>query len=85
MRNRHKTQVSYNDWVINQFLKLCIMLKNILKLEGAQELSKKEQKEIKGQGFNDLLACRCPNTGVIVIGHGDNCNQLINILCELDS
>jgi hypothetical protein len=59
------------------------MLKNILNLEGAQELSKKEQKLINGKG-GDILACRCPN-GTVVVGHADSCSTLINLLCELDS
>jgi hypothetical protein len=33
---------------LTKLLKLCIMLKNILKLEGAQELTEIEQKVIKG-------------------------------------
>jgi hypothetical protein len=40
--------VSINDWVNNQFFKLNIMLKNILKLNGAQQLSKNDQKEVFG-------------------------------------
>lgn len=40
--------MSLNDWVIKQFLKQNIMLKNILKLNGAQQLSKNEQKEVNG-------------------------------------
>jgi len=34
--------------VLINFLKTIIMLKNILKLEGAQKLTKKEQKKING-------------------------------------
>lgn len=34
------------------YLKIEIMLKNILKLEGVQELNKNEQKELKGGIFN---------------------------------
>lgn len=59
------------------------MLKNILKLQGAKELSKSEQKSINGKG-GDLLACLCPD-GQMVVGHADNCNQLINAFCALDS
>ncbi|MCV9930052.1 hypothetical protein OIU83_20495 [Flavobacterium sp. LS1R49] len=45
------------------------MLKNILKLEGAQELTKKEQKSISGSASElvcqrpDILIC-CPDTGL---------------------
>ena len=60
------------------------MLNNILNLEGAQQLSKGEQKLINGKGDSDILACRCPN-GSVVVGHADNCATLINLLCELDS
>ena len=35
------------------------MLKNILKLEGAQELTKKEQLKIKGNGGIAYIIC-CP-------------------------
>jgi hypothetical protein len=59
------------------------MLKNILKLEGAQQLSKSEQKAVKGKG-GELMACRCPN-GTLVVGHADDCSSLINHFCELDS
>lgn len=59
------------------------MLKNILKLEGAVELSRSAQKEIKGSG-DDLIACRCPD-GSLVIGHADDCQSLINQFCALDS
>jgi hypothetical protein len=41
-----------------------IMLKNILQLEGAQELTKNEQKSISGAGVCqgiDILIC-CPDT-----------------------
>jgi hypothetical protein len=34
--------------ILTKFIKLYIMLKNILKLEGAQKLTKNEQKSIKG-------------------------------------
>jgi len=41
--------VSLKDWNSNQkFFKTLIMLKNILNLAGAEQLSKKEQKTIKG-------------------------------------
>jgi hypothetical protein len=40
--------MSQNDWVIKQFLKQNIMLKNILNLNGAQQLSKNEQKVVNG-------------------------------------
>lgn len=60
------------------------MLKNILNLEGVQEINKNEQKAIIGKGNFDILACRCPD-GTIVVGHADNCGSLITILCELDS
>jgi hypothetical protein len=40
--------VSKNDWVLTKYLKIIIMLKIILKLEGAQKLTKIEQKSIKG-------------------------------------
>ena len=49
----------YNDWIIKQLLNSNIMLKNILKLNGAQLLSKNEQKSINGAGgrylCNDTL------------------------------
>ncbi|MGH2665553.1 hypothetical protein [Flavobacterium sp.] len=60
------------------------MLKNILKLQGAKELSKNEQKAINGKGEGDLLACRCPD-GQLVVAHGDNCAQVINAFCAQES
>jgi hypothetical protein len=45
--------VSQNGWGINQILKTIIMLKNILKLEGAQKLTKGEQKSINGGNVKD--------------------------------
>jgi hypothetical protein len=42
--------------VIIKLLKLYIMLKNILKLEGTQKLTKNEQKQIDG----GLLIRKCP-------------------------
>lgn len=42
------------------------MLKNILKLEGAQELSKKEQKNIKGSEKAMALNCYCLDSGIKV-------------------
>ena len=59
------------------------MLKNILKLDGAQELSKEMQKSVKGMG-GDIIACRCPD-GSLVVGHGDDCSYLIDHFCLLDS
>ncbi|TGD59656.1 hypothetical protein [Flavobacterium humi] len=59
------------------------MLKNILKLDGAKELSKNEQKSINGKG-GDLLACRCDN-GQLVVGHADNCKQLTDAFCPQES
>lgn len=58
------------------------MLKNILNL-GAQQLTRNEQKAIKGKG-GDLLACRCPD-GTLVVGHADNCSTLVNQFCAQDS
>jgi len=50
--------VPQNDWGINQILKTIIMLKIILKLEGAQELTKNEQKSINGgTGPGGSFAC----------------------------
>jgi hypothetical protein len=40
--------------VLTKLLNLYIMLKNILKLEGAQKLSKNEQKSING-GLKDCI------------------------------
>ncbi len=40
------------------------MLKNILKLEGAQQLSKKEQKEISGGFVAMAYNCYCLETGI---------------------
>lgn len=59
------------------------MLKNILKLQGAKELSKTEQKAINGKG-GDLLACRCDD-GQLVVGHADNCKQLTDMFCAQES
>ncbi len=42
------------------------MLKNILKLEGAQQLSKNEQKEISGGTVAMTIICRCLETGIKV-------------------
>lgn len=46
------------------------MLKNILKLKGAQELTKKEQKSINGAGptscqAGESIVC-CPDQGICV-------------------
>jgi hypothetical protein len=49
--------VSINDWVIKQFLKLNSMLKNILKLNSAKQLSKNEQKSIQGSGKKVWSLC----------------------------
>jgi hypothetical protein len=44
--------------VLNKLIKNIIMLKNILKLEGAQKLSKNEQKNINGGTYIELdLKC----------------------------
>lgn len=48
-----------NNRDINQIVKLYFMLKNILKLEGAQELTKNEQLKIKGNGGIEYIIC-CP-------------------------
>ena len=67
------------------------MLEKILKLQGIQKLSKNEQQliqgqqSIKGQGPGDLLACRCPDTGELVVGHADNCTTLTSLLCPSNS
>jgi hypothetical protein len=71
--------VSLKDWVINQFLKLNIMLKNILKLNGAQQLSKNDQKSINGG------ACPCYNRcgpGYICVGKC-GCQRVCppNVIC----
>lgn len=60
------------------------MLKNMLTLEGVTELSKTTQKEIKGQGDNDVLACHCPD-GSLVIAHGDSCAVVISQFCAQDA
>lgn len=62
------------------------MLENILKLEGVRKLSNGEQKSIKGNGpirggGNEIIACVCPGTGELVVGHADNCEILTKILC----
>lgn len=59
------------------------MLKNILQLDGAQELSKEMQKTVTGKG-GDLMACQCPD-GSLVVGHANDCSYLINHFCLLDS
>lgn len=59
------------------------MLQNILKLEGAEEITKAAQKEIKGSG-GDLIACRCAD-GSLVVGHADNCKSLIEQFCSSES
>jgi hypothetical protein len=46
--------VSLNDWGIFKLIKTITMLKNILKLEGAQKLNKNEQKSING-GLKDCI------------------------------
>lgn len=66
------------------------MLENILKLEGVHELSNGEQKSIKGNGGirgggNEIIACVCPGTGAIVVGHADSCEVLTKLLCGSDS
>jgi hypothetical protein len=59
------------------------MLKNILKLDGALELSKEMQKSVTGKG-GDLMACKCPS-GQLVVAHGDSCQQIIDQFCGLDA
>ncbi|MCL9804433.1 hypothetical protein NAT51_02800 [Flavobacterium amniphilum] len=59
------------------------MLKNILKLDGAQELSKEMQKSVKGKG-GELMACLCPD-GQLVVAHGDSCDLIISQFCALDA
>lgn len=67
------------------------MLENILKLEGARKLSNEEQKSIngggriRGGGGNEIIACLCPGTGELVVGHADNCEILTKLLCSSDS
>ena len=47
------------------------MLKNILKLKGAQELSKKEQKQVKGGGW---MCCeRCSDGSCLDWTDGREC------------
>ncbi len=58
------------------------MVKKILSLQGATELSRNEQKAITGKG-NDLLACTCPD-GSRVIAHGDKCQEVIAQFCAAD-
>ncbi|HKX85707.1 MAG TPA: hypothetical protein VJL37_03480 [Flavobacterium sp.] len=58
------------------------MLKNILQLDGAQELSNEMQKSITGQG-GELMACRCPD-GSLVVAHGDYCEQIVSQFCGQD-
>jgi hypothetical protein len=58
--------VSLKDWVINQFLKQNTMLKNILKLNGVQRLSRNEQKEVIGgirKPKDDICNCAVVNWG----------------------
>ncbi|MFC4818315.1 MULTISPECIES: hypothetical protein [unclassified Flavobacterium] len=59
------------------------MLKNILKLNGAQKLSNEMQKSIQGKG-DDLMACICPD-GQLVVTHGDSCQQIIAQFCAMDA
>ncbi len=67
------------------------MLENILKLEGVHELSNGEQKSIKGNGVirggggDPIIACICPGSGTLVVGHADNCEILTKLLCGTDS
>ncbi len=51
-----------------KFLKLLIMLKKILKVSGAQELTKKEQKEINGGA---LIPKRCGGDGSYIYVNGE--------------
>lgn len=67
------------------------MLENILKLEGVHKLNNGEQKSIKGNGAirggggDPIIACLCPGTGELVIGHADSCEILTKLLCASDS
>jgi hypothetical protein len=54
-----------------------IMLKNILKLEEIQELSKNEQKNIHGKGCDPQM-CYCPALGYTV-----ECYKF-DMVCPLD-
>ncbi|MCV9930053.1 hypothetical protein OIU83_20500 [Flavobacterium sp. LS1R49] len=51
------------------------MLKNILKLEGTQELTKKEQKSINGAGAcpTGTVTICCPDTGCVCAPKGSSC------------
>ncbi len=51
--------MSLKDWICNHLLKTNIMLISILKLKGAKEISKTEQKEVKGGWWrpDKLPAC----------------------------
>ena len=67
------------------------MLKNILKLDGAQELSKEMQKTVTGKGGRliadeggDLMACLCPS-GQLVVAHGNSCQEIVNQFCGLEA
>jgi hypothetical protein len=44
--------------VVTKLIKTITMLKNILKLEGAQKLTKNEQKSING-GITEWMAANC--------------------------
>lgn len=59
------------------------MLNNILKLKGAEELTRTAQKEIKGSG-GELMACLCPS-GQLVVAHGDSCREIVNQFCGLEA
>lgn len=70
--------MSIKVWIINQLQIQLIMLKNILKLSGAQELSKNQQKSINGgrppgcQG-TDVTNCGTPPAGTIYRCIGGTC------------
>ena len=66
------------------------MLENILKLEGVHKLNNSEQKTIKGSGGvrgggNEIIACVCPGTSTVVVGHAANCEILTKLLCVSES
>jgi hypothetical protein len=53
--------------ILTKLMKTIIMLNNILKLEGAQKLTKNEQKSINGAGLrcygSEIVIC-CPDSEI---------------------
>jgi hypothetical protein len=68
--------------VLTKLIKTIIMLKNILELEGAQKLTKNEQKSIKG-GAAGRLCPVCPDGTILVAPNNYGSNLQCATYCAM--